>query len=84
VYWVALELTKIPENSGNLNPVSKFVRVRKAMAAFALLVFSVRNIARCTHSIREIATSSKTGDGWKERSIVNGHLHLTTWNDVYN
>jgi hypothetical protein len=40
-YWLALVLTTIPENSGNLDPVSKFVHVRKAPAAVALQVFSV-------------------------------------------
>ena len=43
-YWLALALTTIPENSGNLDPVSKFVQVRKAPAAVALHVFSVGNI----------------------------------------
>jgi len=43
-YWLALALTIIPENSGNLDPVSKFVQVRKAPAAVALQVFSVGNI----------------------------------------
>jgi len=57
-YWLALALTTIPENSGNLDPVSKFVQVRKAPAAVALQVFSVGNIVSCAHVIPEIATSS--------------------------
>jgi hypothetical protein len=65
-YWLALGLTTIPENSGNLDLVSKFVQVRKAPAAVALQVFSVGNIVRCAHLIPEIATSSKTGDGRNE------------------
>jgi hypothetical protein len=40
-YWLALALTTIPENSRNLNLVSKFVQVRKVPAAVALEVFSV-------------------------------------------
>jgi len=60
-YWLALLLTIIPENSGNLDPVSKFVQVRIAHAAVALQVFSMGNIVGCTHVIAEIATSSKTG-----------------------
>jgi hypothetical protein len=35
-YWLALALTTIPESSGNLDLVSKFVQVRKAPAAVAL------------------------------------------------
>jgi len=83
-YWLALALTTIPENSGNLDPVSKFVQVRKAPAAVALQVFSVANIVGCAHIIPEIVTSSKTGDGRNDRWIVNSHIDLATWNDVYN
>ena len=83
-YWLALALTTIPENSGNLDQVSKFVQVRKAPAAVAWQVFSVGNIVGCAHVIPEIATSSKTGDGRNERWIVNSHIDLATWNDVYN
>jgi len=83
-YWLALALTAIPENSGNLDPVSKFVQVRKAPAAVALQVFSVGNNVGCARVIPEIATSTKTGDGRNERWIVNSHIDLTTWNDVYN
>jgi len=61
-YWLTLMLTTIPENSGNLDPVSNFVQVRKAPAAVALRVFSVGNIVGRVHVIPEIATSSKTGD----------------------
>jgi hypothetical protein len=62
-YWLALALTKVPENSHNLDPVSKFVQVKKAPAGVALEVFSMGNIVDCAHVIREIATSSKTRDG---------------------
>jgi hypothetical protein len=83
-YWLALALTTIPENSGNLDPVSKFVQVRKAPAAVALQVFSVGNIVGCAHVIPEIATTSKPGDGRNEQWIVNSHIDLATWNDVYD
>jgi len=76
-------LTTIPENSGNMNRVSRFVQVRKAQAALGLKVFSVGNIVSCAHVIPEIAASSRTGDGWKEQWIVNSHIDLATWNDVY-
>jgi hypothetical protein len=64
--WLALAFTTIPENSGNLDPVSKFVQVRKALAAVGLQVFRVGNIVGCTYVISEIATSSTTGDGQNE------------------
>jgi len=83
-YWLALALTTIPQNSGNLDPISKFVQVRNALAAVVLQVFSVGNIVGCTHVIPEIATSSKIGDGRNERWIVNSHIDLATWKDVYN
>jgi len=83
-YWLAMALTTIPGNSGNLDPVLKFVQVRKAPAAVALQVISVGNIVGCTDVIPEIATSSKTGDRWNERWNVNSHIDLATWNDVYN
>jgi len=80
--WLALALTTIPENSSNLDPVSKFVQVPKAPAPGALQVFSVGNIVGCAHVISEIATSSKTGDGRNERWIVNTHIDLANWNNV--
>jgi hypothetical protein len=43
-YWLAVAQTTIPQNSGNFDPVSKFVQLRKAPAEVALQVFSVGNI----------------------------------------
>jgi hypothetical protein len=83
-YWLAIALTAIPENWGNLDPVSTFVQVSKAPAAGALQVFSVGNIVSCAHVIPEIATSTKTGDGRNMRWIVNSHIDMATWNDVYD
>jgi hypothetical protein len=83
-YWLTLTFTTIPENSGNLVVVSKFLHLSKASGDIALQVFSVGNIVDCTHVIQERATSSKTGDGPNERWIVNTYIHLSTWNDVYN
>jgi hypothetical protein len=83
-YCKSLALTTIPENSGNLDPVSKFVHVRKAPAAVALQVFSMGNIVGCAHVIPEIATTSKTGDARNERWIVNCHIDQATSNHVYN
>jgi len=81
---LALALTTIPGSLGNLDPVSKFVQVRESMAAVALQVFSVGIIVGRAHVIPEIATSSKTGDGRNEGCIVNSHIDLATWNDVYD
>jgi len=83
-YWLALAHTTIPDNSGNLDPISKLVQVRTAPAAVALQVFSVGNIVSCGHVIAEIATRSKIVDELNERWIVNSHIDLATCNDVYN
>jgi len=83
-YRLALALTTIPENPGNLDPISKCVQVRKAPAAIALQVFSMGNIVRSTHLIPEIATSSSTDDELKEGWIVNSQIDLASWNNVYN
>jgi len=83
-YWLALVLTTIPENSGNLDPVSNFVELRKVQSAVALQVFSVGNIVGCAHVIPKVATSSKTGDRRNERWTVNSHIDLATSNDMYN
>jgi len=83
-YGLGQGLTTIPENLGNLDPVSNFVQVKKVPAALALQVWSVQNIVGCAHVIPEIATSRKTWDGWNEQWIVYIHIDLATWNDVYN
>jgi hypothetical protein len=82
--WFALAFTTIPDNSGNLDPVLKFVQVSKAPAAVALQVCIMGNIISCGHEIPEIAISSKTEDGRNERWIVNSHIDMMTQNHVYN
>ena len=62
-YWVALTLTTIPENSGDQDPISRFVQEGQALVVVGLQVFSVGTIASCSHIIPEIATINKTGDG---------------------
>jgi len=66
-YWSALAHTTIPENLGNLDPVLKFVQVRKSLAAIALKVFSMGNMVGYLHVIPKLATSSKTGDEQNQR-----------------
>jgi hypothetical protein len=65
-YWLALGLTTIPENSGNLDRVTKFVQVSQALAAFAFQVLGMGNFARCTVENPEIVTSSDPWDGRNE------------------
>ena len=77
-------LTTIPAISGNLDLVPKVVQVRKSPAAIAWQVLSLGKNISCAHLIPEIATNSKTGDGRNERWIVNSHIDLAIWNDVYN
>jgi hypothetical protein len=83
-YWLALALTTIPENSGNLDHVSNFVQVRKGTAAVALQVFCVGKIVCCMLEIPEITTNSKIGDRRNVPWIASSHIDLATLNDVYN
>jgi hypothetical protein len=83
-YWLPLALATIPETSGNLDPVSKFVPARKAPAAIGSQVVSMGNITSCAHLFLQIATSSKTRGGRNEEWIVNSHIDLPTSNDVYD
>jgi len=82
-YWLTRALTTIPENLGNLDPVSKFEKLRNTPAAYALQVFNVGNLIGCMHVIPEIATSWETGNKRNERCIGNSDINLATWNDVY-
>jgi hypothetical protein len=54
------------------------------MVAVAWQVFSVGNIIRCAHIIRQITSSHRIGDGGKERWLVNNHIDLATSNHVYS
>jgi hypothetical protein len=77
-------VTTIPENSGNLDSVLKYVQVKLAQTDVASQDFRVGNLIGFAHGIPQIATSSKRGDGRNERWIVKSHIELVTWNDVYN
>jgi len=53
-YLISLALTTMPENSRNVDSVSQFVQVRKALAAIAWQSFSVGIIVGCTrHNSKE-------------------------------
>jgi hypothetical protein len=79
-----MALPTIPENLGNLDTLSKFVRIRQAQQAGALQVFGVRKIVGGVHVIPDIATGCSTGDGRNVQWIVNSHIDRVTSNDVYN
>jgi len=83
-YWLALALTTIPENLGNLDCFSKFVQVRNAPAVVALQVSKVGKIVSCADGIPEIATISKTADEQNEQWNGNSHIDPASSNDVYN
>jgi hypothetical protein len=73
-YWIALALT-IPENSGNLDLVSKFAQVRLAPPATMYKIFTAENIIGCAHVIPERGFSDQNPS---ERWIVNSQR----FNDV--
>jgi hypothetical protein len=52
-HWIALALTTIPENPGNLDPVSKFSQVRLAPPATIYKIFTAENIIGCARVISE-------------------------------
>ena len=83
-YWLALALTTIPHNPGNLDTVSKLVQSSTALAAVVLQVVSMENIVSWEHTIPEIATSGMAGARRNERWIIIIHIDLLTWNNVYN
>jgi hypothetical protein len=83
-YLLALAITTIPETLGNFYCVVKIVYVGQPPAAVALQEFRVGIIVSCTHGIPEIATSCMRGDGWNKQWILNSHIDLVTWKDVYN
>jgi hypothetical protein len=82
-YRLALEGPILTTIGGNLVTFWKFVNWRKAPAVTALLGFSMGNIVGCMHSIPDIATWSRKGERWNDQWIVNSHLDLARWNDVY-
>jgi len=65
-YRLALPLSAQPANSGDLDPISKFVRVTSAVAAVALQLNSVKNIVGCGYVKPDRAASSKTRNGQNE------------------
>ena len=79
-FWLAyVELTK-PANGGMPERISKLVRVVKPTTGEVDAVISAGNIVGAAHVIPEEPDSSKSQNkGW----IVNSHIDLATWNDVY-
>ena len=79
-FWLAyVELTK-PANGGMPEKASKLVRVVRPTTGELDAVISAWNIVGAAHVIPEEPVSS--GSENKEW-IVNSHIDLATWNDVY-
>jgi hypothetical protein len=57
-YWLALALTILHDNLGNLDSVSKCVHVGNPLVAVALKVFGLGNIVEYTQDITEKTTST--------------------------
>lgn len=79
-FWLAyVHLTK-PANGGMPEKASQLVRVVKSMSGEVNAVISAGNIVGAAHLIPEEPISSgRENKGW----IVNSHIDLATWNDVY-
>ena len=81
-HWMAFALTTVAENSGNVDPISKLAQVRVPPTSRARYqVFSAGNIVGCAHVIPEKPSKDPT---MNERWVVNSHIDLMTWNEVYN
>ena len=79
-FWPAyVELTK-PANGGMPERASRLLRVVKPTTAEVDAVISAGKIVGAAHVISdESATSRSQNKG----SIVNSHIDLATWNDIY-
>lgn len=79
-FWLAyVRLTK-PANGGMPEKASQLVRVVKPTSEEENAVISAGNIVGAAHLIPEEPISSqKENKGW----IVNSHIDLGTWNEVY-
>ena len=79
-FWLAyVELTR-PANGGMPERASKLVRVVKPTSGDGFVVISAANIVGAAHLIlEEPCSSQKENRGW----VVNSHIDLATWNDVY-
>src|SRR5947209_5188120 len=79
-FWlVYVELTK-PANGGMPEKASKLVRVVRQTTGDLEVVISTENIVGAVHVIPEEPVSSGSENkGW----IINSHIDLATWNDVY-
>ena len=79
-FWLAyVELTR-PANWGMPEMASKLVRVIKPMRGEMNAVISEGNIVGAAHVILEVPLSAGAENtGW----VVNSHIDLATWNEVY-
>jgi len=78
--WCAFVQTTIPSVGGMPESASRMVRVTEATKGGGDAVISEGNITSAAHLIpEEPSTSGTTRKAW----IVNRHIDLTTWNEVY-
>lgn len=79
-FWLAYVEQTRPANGGMPERASKLVRVVKPASGDGFVVISAANIVGAAHLIPEEPCSSREENkGW----VVNSHIDLTTWNDVY-
>jgi len=78
--WCAFVQTTIPSMGGMPERASRMVRVTEAAKGSGYAVISGGNITGAAHLIpEEPSTSGTTRKVW----IVNSHIDLMTWNEVY-
>jgi len=78
--WCAFVQTTIRSMDGMPERASRMVRVMEATKWSGYVVISGGNITVAAHLIPEAPSTSETT--WKAW-IVNSHIDLTTWNEVY-
>jgi Plavaka transposase len=80
LYWCAFVEITTPSAGGTPEKASGMVRVTKPTAGSCYAVISGGNIAGAAHLIPEEPVSSGLpNNAW----IVNSHIDLATWNEVY-
>ena len=80
IFWIVyVEVTK-PANGGMLESALQLVMVVKSFSGGAYTVISTGNIVGMAHLIPEESILSKSVN---KEWIVNIHVDLVTWNDIY-
>jgi hypothetical protein len=80
LFWCAFVQLTIPSGGGMPERASGMVRVREATRGSGYMVISGGNITGAAHLIpEEPGPLGKSHKAW----IVNSHIDLATWNEVY-